>query len=115
MPLSSQDLASLKQLLIERRAELILVQETGMNAADVVELDQTKVGRISRMDALQAQAMSVETNRRRDIELQRIDIALERLLKDKYGLCLKCDEGIAHERLQVDPANPICIDCALDG
>jgi DnaK suppressor protein len=115
MPLSKQDLADLKQLLIERRAELLLVKETGMEAANVVELDQTKVGRISRMDAMQAQAMSVETNRRRDIELQRIGIALGRLVNNEYGLCLKCDEEIARERLHVDPANPICIDCASIG
>ena len=115
MPLSKQDLADLKQLLIDRRAELLLVKETGMEAANVVELDQTKVGRISRMDAMQAQAMSVETNRRRDIELQRIGIALGRLVNNGYGLCLKCDEEIARERLQVDPANPICIDCASIG
>ena len=107
MPLSKQDLADLKQLLIDRRAELLLVKETGIEAA--------KVGRISRMDAMQAQAMSVETNRRRDIELQRIGIALGRLVNNEYGLCLKCDEEIARERLHVDPANPICIDCASIG
>jgi DnaK suppressor protein len=99
-------------LLLQKQSALHDVKATGEGAANVVELDQTKVGRISRMDALQAQAMSVETNRRRDIELQRIESALQRLQKDEYGFCLRCAEEIAVGRLEVDPAAIICFDCA---
>ncbi len=102
-----------RTLLENRKNELLLVTSAGTEAAAVVELDQTKVGRLSRMDALQAQAMSVETNRRRGIELRRIDAALMRIENDEYGYCLNCGEPIATGRLHSDPATPVCIGCAL--
>jgi DnaK suppressor protein len=101
-------------LLLQKQSALHDVKATGDGAANVVELDQTKVGRLSRMDALQAQAMSVETNRRREIEIQRIESALQRLQKNDYGFCLRCGEDIAEGRLEVDPAATICFDCASD-
>ena len=44
-----------------------------------VELDQTKVGRLSRMDAMQSQAMAKETQRRRKNDITRIDAAIKRI------------------------------------
>ena len=70
------DLAYFKKKLIELREELEEVQDTGAKAAQVVELDQARVSRLSRMDALQAQSMSVETKRRRDLQLRRVGAAL---------------------------------------
>jgi len=112
MSLSTENLEGFRVLLLKRQSELLQVKETGDVAASVVELDQSKVGRLSRMDAMQAQAMSVETNRRREIELQRIGTALQRLQSDEYGYCVSCDEEISHKRLEVEPATPICINCA---
>lgn len=86
--------------------------KTGREAADTVELDQSKVGRLSRMDALQAQAISQERERRREQELRRIDAALQRIDNDDYGYCLECDEPIAKQRLEFDPAVTLCIQCA---
>jgi DnaK suppressor protein len=68
--------------------------------------------RLSRMDALQGQAMAQETERRRKLELQRIDAALERLETDEYGYCLTCGDEISVKRLELDPAVTVCIDCA---
>ncbi|MEJ1334523.1 MAG: TraR/DksA family transcriptional regulator [Candidatus Sedimenticola sp. (ex Thyasira tokunagai)] len=100
------------QLLLKRREALLGVAETAAQAADTVELDQSRVGRLSRMDALQAQAMSQEGNRRRDLELRRIASALSRIKEGEYGYCLDCGEVIAKNRLEVDPAALLCIGCA---
>ena len=54
-----------KTALLEFKQSLLQAQETGDEAEQTVELDQTRVGRLSRMDAMQAQAMSKETGRRR--------------------------------------------------
>ncbi|MQX35172.1 hypothetical protein GHC57_01425 [Roseospira navarrensis] len=70
------------------------------------------MGRLSRMDALQHQAMAQETERRRQVELKRIDAALERMKEGEYGLCVHCGESIATRRLEFDPAAPLCITCA---
>ena len=69
MDLSEIDLQRFKSLLLELKAELLKAGETGQQAEEVVELDQARVGRLSRMDAMQAQAMSVETGRRRGSNL----------------------------------------------
>lgn len=77
-----------------------------------VELDQTSVGRLSRMDAMQQQAMATASRRRRMARLTMIDAALARMAEDEYGWCLDCGEAIAEARLDLDPATPLCIECA---
>ncbi|HBE92980.1 MAG TPA: molecular chaperone DnaK [Gammaproteobacteria bacterium] len=101
-----------KKLLQQRRAELLAVQESGHAAADTVELDQCCVGRLSRMDAMQVQAMLVEADRRRGQEIRRIDAALQRLEEDDYGMCEECEMEIAKARLEYDPSTLYCIECA---
>lgn len=64
------------------------------------------------MDALQSQAMAVETERRRAAELKRIESALKRIDDGEYGYCAMCDEEIPLKRLEQDPATPSCVDCA---
>ncbi len=101
-----------RKQLIELRAGLREAQETGDTAEETVELDQTRVGRLSRMDAMQAQAMSIETGRRRRQQLLRIEAALRRIDEGEYGYCQDCGEGITEPRLKIDPATLLCIDCA---
>ncbi len=100
-----------KKLEAERKA---LLHDTEVSAGEraTVKLDQTTVGRLSRMDALQTQAMALETERRREVELNRIEAALERMATGEYGACLSCGETIRPKRLEMDPATPVCIDCA---
>jgi DnaK suppressor protein len=64
------------------------------------------------MDAIQGQAMSAETQRRRLGELSRVKAALKRILDNAYGLCLECEDTIEARRLEHNPAQPLCIDCA---
>ena len=102
----------MKRRLIEQRDALLEVSEISTKAAETVELDQTRVGRVSRMDALQAQAMAQESNRRRQLTLQRIDSALQRIEADNYGDCTACGEPIMSKRLEADPGALLCIGCA---
>lgn len=98
--------------LIEKREELRAIAAASRDSRKPVELDQSRVGRLSRMDALQDQAMALETERRREIEIRRIGAALDRVETGDYGYCLTCGEEIAPKRLEFDPATPVCIDCA---
>ena len=109
---SDIDLVDLEARLKERRVELRHLEEVTEESRRPVELDQSRVGRLTRMEALQDQAMSLETERRRQVELQRIDGALARMAEGDYGHCAHCGEAIAARRLELDPAVPICIDCA---
>jgi DnaK suppressor protein len=111
-PMDEDRIESFKRHLMQQRQDLLALQETADEAAGTVELDQTSVGRLSRMDALQGQAMSRERDRRRQIELQKIAAALRRIEAGDYGDCVRCGEEIAIRRLALDPAAPLCIDCA---
>lgn len=98
--------------LLHLKKDLQAVEETGNAAAKPVALDQSSVGRLSRIDAMQMQAMSLETKRRRSLQLQRIEGALKRIGKGEYGYCLKCEEEIQEKRLDFDPSVFLCINCA---
>jgi DnaK suppressor protein len=106
------DLAATEQRLRARRAELLRLTAAHEDESDPVEVDQARVGRLSRMDALQSQAMAAEVERRRELEVARIDTALERIEQGEYGYCVACGEPIAPKRLELDPATPTCVSCA---
>ena len=112
MVLEEGQIAEFRTRLLQQQQELLRLKETSDDAAKTVELDQTSVGRLSRMDALQGQAMSRERERRRDIELQKIAAALHRVETGDYGYCVRCEEEIVVQRLELDPATPLCISCA---
>ena len=94
------------------REQLEAEVEAGARASDIVELDQARVGRLSRMDAMQAQAMSQASDRRRDQMLRRIEAALVRIEDNEFGICMLCEEAINPRRLDFDPTATLCIDCA---
>ena len=107
-------LARFRTRLLGLEHDLRALEETSDRATQTVELDQSRQGRLSRMDALQSQAMSLEAKRRRQAELQRIAGALRRIEDGEYGDCLRCGEPIAEKRLELDPAAPLCITCASE-
>lgn len=108
------DIEQFKRHLQARKAELEAGSEAADEARRPVELDQTRQGRLSRMDALQGQAMSQAAERRRQIELKRIEAAFQRMEQGEYGYCVSCGEPIAVKRLEADPTTPLCIDCAQE-
>jgi len=104
--------SQVSQMLQRRRAELQNLQEISEGARDAVTLDQQSVGRLSRMDALQQQAMAQANARQRLAELHRIDRALTRLNDGDFGYCEVCDEQIPRKRLAFDPSIATCVRCA---
>ncbi|WP_265571133.1 TraR/DksA family transcriptional regulator [Sphingomicrobium nitratireducens] len=91
-----------------------LEDEEALGESDraTVELDQESVGRLSRMDALQVQAMAQAQSRRRAVQKDRIRAALARIDEGEFGYCLACGEEIAAKRLENDPSVTHCIGCA---
>jgi DnaK suppressor protein len=106
------DLNFFKKLLEERLATIQAGRAAQQQEGAPIELDQTKVGRLSRMDAMQQQAMAQAAARRAELDVQRIRTALGRLQSGGYGYCVKCEESIAEGRLRADPVALVCIDCA---
>ncbi len=101
-----------KKALDVRLKELQAVQANSAESREPVTLDQTTTGRLSRMDALQVQAMALETDRRRDLEIIRVETALERMTDGDFGYCVTCGDDIEIKRLDNDPSTPTCIGCA---
>ena len=101
-----------RSIIETRMAALRQLHEDAAEGTAPVELDQTRVGRLSRMDALQQQAMNLESERRRERELIALGAALKRIDQDEFGDCEICDEAINPARLEIDPTATLCIECA---
>ncbi len=108
----SIDPALYRKRLLARKKAILLEDEVGASGAATVALDQSSVGRVSRVDALQAQAMSLAAQERRAVELARITAALQRVDESEYGYCLNCGEMISSERLAIDLSAEYCVVCA---
>ncbi len=106
------DVPGFLEKLRRLKFELESVAASGTEAAQPVELDQSRVGRLSRMDAIRSQAMSLESERRRTLQLSRIRAAIKRIEDGEFGYCSTCGDPIAPKRLEVDPAAHLCIACA---
>lgn len=105
-------LAEMKSVLQSRLLELDALEQQNARDRAPVELDQSRVGRLSRMDAIQGQAMAGAQSERRRLERLRIASALTRIAGETYGECLRCGGGIAPARLRADPATAVCVACA---
>jgi DnaK suppressor protein len=101
-----------REIIAARLAEIVGEDARGRDGQAVVELDQQAVGRLSRMDALQNQAMAKAQQARRDSETTRLRAALQRLDDGTYGACEECGEDIPIGRLKLDLAARRCVSCA---
>ena len=106
------DASKAKQKLIEEFQSLEALRETARASRAPVELDQQSVGRLSRMDALQKQNMELATEHRRQMRVKAIEAAIKRIDNGDFGYCLICDEKIAPQRIEIDPAISCCISCS---
>lgn len=103
MPSLRDDPATARRRLTERQAAISDMLELGEEVAAGVDDDPEQ------------HALDQDAERRRRLELLRVEGALERLAADEYGLCLACGEPIADGRLEADPAVALCITCAGHG
>ncbi|MCP4073367.1 MAG: TraR/DksA family transcriptional regulator [Hyphomicrobiales bacterium] len=106
------DIDKAKERLNAKRTELMELSQISSEARSTVELDQQSVGRLSRMDAMQQQAMAEAMERTRQKDLVRINQAELRLSDGDYGYCIECDSEIPDGRLAIDPMAERCVKCA---
>ena len=105
-------ISEMRERLLNLREELETATAESEDSEQVVELDQARVGRLSRMDAMQSQQMAQASGRRRDLMLRKITAALARVESGDYGFCQSCEEQINPKRLEFDPTAVLCIQCA---
>ena len=98
------------KLEAERDALRLRLSESS-EACAPVELDQTRQGRLSRLDAMQQQAMAQANLSKSHARLAAIDAALRRIDTGSYGECRECGEAISIARLDARPEARLCIGC----
>lgn len=109
------DLEARRRQLLALRDQLVADDAAAEDMRAPVTLDQESVGRLSRIDAMQVQAMALAAQRHRQAERNRIDAALTRIDSGDYGWCVRCGEEIEAKRLDHAPATAMCLACATEG
>lgn len=109
--MNQEDLEQFRAKLTAMQGEIRAISESAAQSLKPVALDQTSVGRVSRVDAMQLQQMSQETARRRQQLLLKIEGALRRIESGRFGLCFLCGAEIDLRRLAADPTITRCRDC----
>jgi len=109
--LSEEQAETLRERLVELVTDIEGSLRASAGAADPVVLDQSSVGRLSRMDAMQQQAMAKATRQKAQLRLSQCKAALSAFDRDEYGLCRKCEEPIGYPRLSAKPEAPFCLTC----
>ena len=101
-----------KQSLLQLQKKNQELEDEFAKSGDAVKLDQSRDGRLSRVDTMQAEQMSLEDSRRREMQAEKIEGGLRRIESGQYGNCFYCEEEIEIRRLKADPTNTRCLKCA---
>lgn len=94
------ELIKINQAIVESR-----------QASATVELDQSSVGRLSRMDALQQQAIALGIMERLHLYKRKLDAALARIDTGSFGSCCACGDDLEIQRLHADSCVIFCLAC----
>jgi DnaK suppressor protein len=111
MELTPGQIDQLRDELLRALAKLERSMKISDRAARPVELDQTAVGRLSRIDALQNQGITQGLQAREAARYAQVTHALQRLEQGTYGRCTGCRQTIPFERLLVFPEALTCAAC----
>ncbi len=110
--MTTAELTAFKQQLLALKTATEARAEHNQDALKTVELDQNRMGRLTRMDALQGQQMAQATERRRLLLIKKIEGALLRIEQGHFGDCYRCGEAIQTARLRFDPTLTRCLNCS---
>jgi DnaK suppressor protein len=109
--LTDDQIEELRNDLVQLKDELAQTLVSSAESGEPVALDQSAVGRLSRMDALQVQAMAQANLRSLKLRLDLVGQALRLVEEDDYGYCRRCAEPIGYPRLKARPESPFCLAC----
>jgi DnaK suppressor protein len=109
--LSPQQLEDFKSRLLAAKESAKAVLEQGAADQKPIEAVGQTMGRLSRMDAIQVQAMAQMSRHQIEIRLKQIDASLAQWEAGNYGVCRNCKSPIGIPRLEVLPEAPFCMAC----
>ena len=100
---------TLRRAIIDEIAELDRLRGQARDSCAPVEQDQQSIGRLSRLDAMQQQAINIAHDVRRKHRQVLLSAALKRIDDRDYGYCDQCDDIIGAGRLAIDSAAMLCV------
>lgn len=110
--LSAEQIEQIQEELLRTLTRLERSMKISGQAARPVELDQSCVGRLSRIDAIQNQGLMQNLQEREKVQLAQVLAALRRIEEGRYGICGGCGKPIQPERLMVFPETRTCTPCS---
>jgi DnaK suppressor protein len=108
--LTAEQLGEIREELRKSLARLERSMKSNGNGRPP-ELDQSAVGRLSRIEALQNQGMTQNLQERERLQLEQVMDALKRLEAGTFGYCTDCRGPIRFDRLLVFPEALNCTSC----
>ncbi|NNE70133.1 MAG: hypothetical protein HKN29_07175 [Rhodothermales bacterium] len=105
------DLEVQRRRLTELEKELVRQIERPEDAESSVSPDNA-IGRLTRMEALQAQQIGEAGKRRVKQRLFNVRKALAALDEGTYGRCFRCGDQVPAGRLEIMPEARVCVKCA---
>jgi len=74
---------------------------------------ENSIGRVSRMDAINNKSVNEAALKNAEIKLNNLQIALENMDDERFGICAKCHNSIPLGRILLVPQNRFCVNCAV--
>jgi DnaK suppressor protein len=111
--ISQEQTEQLRHELLRTLARLERSTKANGHGNGAADLDQTCVGRLSRIEALQNQGLTQGLKERDRIQLEQVLDAICRLDTGTYGTCTSCQVSIPFERLLIFPETRTCTPCSI--
>lgn len=109
--MTASELETFRQRLLSLQREITAEFEAD-SAADSSISPDNAIGRLTRMEAIQAQSISNAGKGRQKKRLDLIGRALVAIEEGDYGLCARCGQAIQTGRLEFRPESRVCMACA---
>lgn len=110
--MTDSDKQAFRDAVHKKLAELAVLLGSESNDGSAIELDQTRVGRLARMEAMQHHAIAQVQHERAKEQRLALERLLSRVDDEDFGECYYCGEDIGVGRMLIRPESMKCIACA---
>ena len=109
--MTTKEKENVEEYLIKSKKKLLVKIEELKELTQPIAPD-CAIGRVSRMDAINNKSVNEAALRTAEDKLKKINIALERINDDDFGICIRCGKPIPIQRLVIMPESSMCVRCA---